>query len=689
MVRYDMDELLTERYELAKQTLRRIADSEESVGQYDDFFHKNASFLLLITDVCDTISSWNKGEYDDNLLAKWNEEIYRDVTEANYDNSYVNPDHSCEAFGKDLGRILSVVAAEMRSAVGYAYENQPFWILIRMELLLEVYGYVRDCLTDGEAVNTESIREMIYWYVSDYSDVWMERRVHEMVDSSMTFATDIIMESDLNNVNYLYRYGEYITDNEIKLAQFVNSLDETDIEKMAAAYTEGYRIGFEVTGKDLSIKDTVNIRYPLGMERIVRCAIRNFDKMGLKPVIYRAGSNLFIRHGMNKIGYYGANPCKQMDFDHKEDEALFLEGNFVTRKLECLEQAFKQCCDMAYRHAGPAVIESFGEAGYQYINKENAVSLDDKQQLLKVRYATGSGKITNEYIRGEERSFTIISFPVPAIGKDFEEIFRATIRINTLDYNKFRDVQNIIIEALDRAEYVEVKGMNGNNTDMKVRLVHLENPDEETKFENCVADVNIPVGEVFTSPVLKGTEGILHVKRVFLDELEYKNLSIEFKDGMITDYTCDNYESREACRKYIKDNILFHHDTLPIGEFAIGTNTLAYEMAKHYDIFGRLPILIAEKTGPHFAVGDTCYSHEEELVTYNPDGKRIVARSNEIVDKYSKQNPAKAYFNCHTDITIPYDELGYIHAVTKENDRIKIIENGKFVLKGTEELNVN
>ena len=104
---------------------------------------------------------------------------------------------------------------------------------------------------------------------------------------------------------------------------------------------------------------------------------------------------------------------------------------------------------------------------------------------------------------------------------------------------------------------------------------------------------------------------------------------------------------------------------LPLGEFAIGTNTTAYVMARKFDIADKLPILIAEKTGPHFAVGDTCYSHEEDGITYNPDGKRIIARSNEISD-LRKTNPDKAYFNCHTDITIPYDELGEVSAVTAD-----------------------
>ena len=67
-----------------------------------------------------------------------------------------------------------------------------------------------------------------------------------------------------------------------------------------------------------------------------------------------------------------------------------------------------------------------------------------------------------------------------------------------------------------------------------------------------------------------------------------------------------------------------------MGEFAIGTNTTAYRMGRMYEIEDRLPILIAEKTGPHFAFGDTCYSLAEYVAVYNPDGKEIIARDNSV-----------------------------------------------------------
>ena len=64
---------------------------------------------------------------------------------------------------------------------------------------------------------------------------------------------------------------------------------------MADVYTEGYRIGFINTGKDLSKKSVVNIRYSLGFEKVIRAAIQNFREMGLKPVIYRAASSVVTK----------------------------------------------------------------------------------------------------------------------------------------------------------------------------------------------------------------------------------------------------------------------------------------------------------------------------------------------------------------------------------------------------------
>ena len=117
---------------------------------------------------------------------------------------------------------------------------------------------------------------------------------------------------------------------------------------------------------------------------------------------------------------------------------------------------------------------------------------------------------------------------------------------------------------------------------------------------------------------------------MYLNGLQFKDLELTFEDGMVTGYRCGSFSDEEEGKKYIYDNILFRHETLPLGEFAIGTNTTAYVTARKYGIGDKMPILIAEKTGPHFAVGDTCYSWAEDIKVYNPDGKEIVARDNSV-----------------------------------------------------------
>ena len=331
-------------------------------------------------------------------------------------------------------------------------------------------------------------------------------------------------------------------------------------------------------------------------------------------------------------------------------------------------------------------MEIFGETPFEPAACPEAYKLADRQQENQVLLYSKSGQMTNEYIKGEERSFTIIAFPVPDIGDKFEEIFRETVKINTLDYRTWQRIQQCMIDVLDTGEKVHITGSGENRTDLYVALASVKDPAHETVFENCVADVNIPVGEVFTSPVLEGTNGVLHVSKVYLNELQYRDLEIIFSNGMVSEYNCANFDRDLENKAYIHDNVLYKHPTLPLGEFAIGTNTTAYITARKYGIEDKMPILIAEKMGPHFAVGDTCYSWCEDIKVYNPNGKEIIARDNSVSIR-RKEDVSKAYFHCHTDITIPYEELGSITVVTKDKKEIVLLENGKFVLPGTEILN--
>ena len=531
---------------------------------------------------------------------------------------------------------------------------------------MEIYN----CFEDAQNLNVHEIRKCMYSFMHDYTEIFNADAICRLIDPEYDYFTQIVMEAELDHPAYLYRYGLYIGKDETESAHFLHSLTKQQMQAMADTFTEGYRIGFETTGKDISKKSVVEIRYPLGFERMVRAAVHNFKKIGLQPVLRP----------------YSISLNKQFTYDHKEDRGLWLDKALIERGLEVDRTVWEKHKAIAPNYGGPAVIEIFGTKPFSPEQKEERVTYTDKQREIDVYERSEKSQLINHYIHGEERSFTIIAYPVPSIGEKYEEIFAETVHINTLDYMLYRNMQQKIIDVLDTADRVHIKGCNGNRTDLYVKIHPLSDPAKETAFENCVADVNIPVGEVFTSPVLQKTEGKLHVTQVYLGEFLFKNLELDFENGRITAYSCTNFDSEDENHKYIEDNILFHHKTLPMGEFAIGTNTTAYRMARKYQIADKLPILIAEKTGPHFAVGDTCYTYDEDNMTYNPDGKEIIARDNEISIR-RKEDISKAYFNCHTDITIPYDELGAITVVRADGTTTDIIRNGRFVVPGTEPLN--
>ena len=675
------DELMLERFMLMKERVLEIQAEELVKDPYRDFFRRTAAFITQMLQVYDKIQAgWLDTATLEELEAN-NQAMYQDILPQNYEKSYGSPSYAQAMLGEEMGQLLSFLYTEIRGMIVFVYENRLFDMTVAMELFIQIHN-----LFEEETVSAKDVQDAIYWYVSDYSDEMVGHRVREGVDPELNFAANIICGSDLADLRYLYKFGEYVTENEIRMAKFLSDMPQEKLDAMARTYTEGYRRGFLAANIDLSRKKTVNIRFQLGFEPMVKAAISQFARMGLAPVMYRSAVHTVNKRQHMRIGYYGAVPNPQFDYDHKDDQALYLDHEFVQRKLRVLQVAYEQVKTLAGEHAGPAVIETFGETPFAPVKNPKACVLSPHQQKLQVSYDNESGQIVNRYIKGDERSFTIIAYPVAEIGPKFEEIFQETVKINTLDNEQYQKIQQSVIDALDQGVRVHIEGMNGNDTNLTVCLQELKNPEKETNFENCVADVNIPVGEVFTSPKLTGTNGILAVSKVFLRGLEYQDLHIRFQDGMIADYTCSNFESQEDSKNFIKENLLYHHDTLPLGEFAIGTNTTAYVMAKKYNIGHLLPILIAEKTGPHFAVGDTCYSWSEDTPTFNPDGKEITAKDNEV-SVLRKEDLSKAYFGCHTDITIPYDELGAIWVETKEGQRISIIENGKFVLKGTEALN--
>lgn len=687
----DYDGVVHSRYELSMARIKEISSDEMKMPvKYRDYFVSMSEVFSdyyecigWISANCVKFAAPSTSWYKEFSLEKWQEMSYKvnrhRYENKMYNNSYANPEYTAKIDNK-LGGMLSYLASEICSLGVYCFEERYFDITICAELFLEIYNIFE---SEPESALEGLIKSSIYYFVYDYMDDLYESRVRESLSPDYKFFKDILTKTDIMDDRSIYLYGENIGINELETYRYLRNLPESMITSLATAFTEGYRRSFEASGIDLSKKQTVQIRYPIGFERIMKTAVEQFKKIGLEPVIFRKAVNR-RRLFPEATGCIDCN--NQFAYDHRYDKAIYFNKAVKDRQLASLKNAYEKYSSDAKVYAGPAVVEFFGEKPFIPVDKSEAFSLDDIARKLDVEYSIEAGNLVNNYISRDNYSYTIIAFPLPEIGNDYDSIFKATADINTLDPEMYKNIQQRIIDTLDACDHVLIKGCGENRTDLRISLKDITDSNSQTRFENCLADCNIPVGEVFTSPVLKGTTGILNVTQVYINGLEYKNLYIEFKDGMTGDYNCSNTGNSVADKSFVRDNLMRQHETLPMGEFAIGTNTAAYAMGKKYEISSRLPILIAEKTGPHIAIGDTCYSMSEELKVYNPDGKEIIAKENEI--SFNRHTDvSKAYFSCHTDITIPYNELALITAVNTDGTQSDIIKDGRFVLEGTQPLN--
>jgi len=692
---YQINKKHEDEYQLAinnlNQRLSREVNKEDKVATYTK---KVISFMLQMVRLEEELNDSYFEEKIFEELLRLNHSYFDDITGDAYNVSFANPTYATSVFGFAIGQILSSVYEDIRQFVAYAFEHRRvsmLWssrqfldlqdILVENRFLIEEFSYHKDSgVSDDEMSLSKELIGIIRNHSLESNDEKAAIDTFRKFDPSFTTYSQMIMGQNIEDERYIFRYGMYIGTNEIELVKYFKQCSPEKIKKMADTYTEAFIRGYERNNVDLTQKRTVNVGYHIGFEKMIQVAVSNFNEYNLVPLVY------YDTKGSNRPRIMNTKPSQQMEYDHRFDDEFYLGEEWSKSRLESLEKSFELYKSAISEMAGPAIIEVFGEIPFSPETKVECVKYDDITKEIKGKFLNEFQQLFSVYLPRSLYSFTLNSYPVPEIGPQFDEIFDATIEVNTLDEAVYMEVQQKIIEALDLGRRVSVTGRNGNKTDLIIALNKLTDVDHQTNFNNCTADVNVPVGEVFTTPRLEGTFGKLHVKEVYLHGLKYIDLEIDFTDGMMTSFTCKNFEKEEDNVNFILENLTHPHKSLPLGEFAIGTNTKAYVMAKKYDIESLIPILIGEKMGPHFAVGDSCYTWSEDVAVFNPDGREIVARDNSK-SILRKSDIEKAYTYCHTDITIPYSELDAIRVKTYEGKWIDIINEGRFVLEGTQILN--
>lgn len=424
------EEILQERYDLAMDRIRRIpcehfqnnrctGDNERvGDGYFDDsrlsgsdrlesYFVFCAEFLIMIDDTLTFLETGGLMKASLEELGLRNQALYADILPEHYEESYGNPVYAVRELGEELGAVLSFLYAELRCMIGFAYEGRMEELVIRMELFLEIYtAFVYAAGQKEEMPSRKDISEIIYWFASDYAELAAERRLGEQLNGEEGFAIGIIKESDLLDLRFLYGYGEYVSERELKTARFLAELPEKELIAMADDYRESCHKRLEAAGEDFGKKGLVALGYRIGYERMLGRAVSDFEKMGLRPVAFRATCSIlddWEAGRRDKGGFYGSIPNRQFDYDHKEDKAIFLDKNYVNRRLEGDRAAYEKWKTQMRCCVWPAVVEDFEETDFQPVPCREALRFSRGQEHLLREYAIKAETLRQEYISEEEK----------------------------------------------------------------------------------------------------------------------------------------------------------------------------------------------------------------------------------------------------------------------------------------------
>ncbi|MCR5545503.1 MAG: leucyl aminopeptidase, partial [Lachnospiraceae bacterium] len=263
---------MEERFLLVRERILEIGKENTLPKEYSEYFSHVAEFLGKVFDYKDELEKGMLPREKAEVIFK---DLYKDTEAGVYEESYLAPAFAANRLGLEQGQFLSALYAALRSTILWVAEKKSEFLTVYCELFVQIYGcYVAEC--EGEAQYEYALKEakdVYYYFWHDYAEIFVRDNVRAQVLEGEGIFYDIVMNSDLSDLSYLYRYGKNIGKNEIEMAEYLNKLPEEDICSMAKTFTEGYRIGFENTRKDISIKSAAGIRYPIGMERVVRQAV--------------------------------------------------------------------------------------------------------------------------------------------------------------------------------------------------------------------------------------------------------------------------------------------------------------------------------------------------------------------------------------------------------------------------------
>ncbi|WP_026690696.1 aminopeptidase [Alteribacter aurantiacus] len=191
---------------------------------------------------------------------------------------------------------------------------------------------------------------------------------------------------------------------------------------------------------------------------------------------------------------------------------------------------------------------------------DNITELSDVPAEKMSLHSQTVGSKVHRHIRVPKTKWVVLRYPTSSMAQlakmsteAFENFY---FDVCNLDYSKMNEAMDALVKRMNNTDQVRI---TGDGTDLTFSI-------KDIPAIKCAGNMNIPDGEVYTSPVRDSVNGTIRYNTASpYQGFTYENIELTFENGKIVNAEANDTE---------KINQIFDTDEGArfIGEFAIGVN---------------------------------------------------------------------------------------------------------------------
>ena len=238
-------------YEDSLVQIKKICSETENFGAFAKqselarFLNHSGKFLLMLSELEKALDEeyFITKSFDE--LKQENMQLFKELLPENYKTSYANPEYCVKLFKDGLGQIISAIYTRFRSCIEYCYKHKIFMFEKVNRLYIDIFKMLEEKNT-----SCDSLMAAISDYEKAYTGMFCKYRFLENNNKDFVFYNSIAELAQKKDLRYLFRFGRYVTEDEIETARFLFSYSEDKIKILSDAVVKAYISGFERDNKD-------------------------------------------------------------------------------------------------------------------------------------------------------------------------------------------------------------------------------------------------------------------------------------------------------------------------------------------------------------------------------------------------------------------------------------------------------